>query len=62
MHAYGCINPLNPQSTEIALFGFTVSVGVAKAFFNRVFSNRPHVFSTTKGSFGQLQDFLFPGS
>ena len=54
----GSVDTLDPQSAEVALLGFTVTVGVGETFLVGVLRNRPHISSRQEVAFGLLEDLL----
>jgi hypothetical protein len=58
MHAGTGIDTLNPQGAERAATGTAVAVSVGPAFFELVFSYRPHIFFAAKISFGHFHHAL----
>ena len=54
----GSVDSLDPQSAEIALLGFAVTVSVGKTFLVGVLRNRPNISSRQEVSFGLLEDLL----
>ena len=57
-HACGSVDALNPESTEVAFFIFTVAVGVGDTFFPGVLGYGPYVAAAAEITAGELQDFL----
>ena len=48
------VDTLNPQSTEVAFFIFTVAVSVGKTFFPSVLGNGPYVTTATEVTTGEF--------
>ena len=53
-----CIDALNPESTEVALFVLAVAVGVGQTFFPGVFCYGPDVAAAAEVAAGEFEDFL----
>ena len=54
----GCVDTLNPESTELTLFATTVGKCVCEAFLVGVFGNGPNVLASTELTFYALQNLL----
>ena len=61
MAAHGRIDPLDPQSAEIALAVMTVAGGILIGFVNCLRRHLKGVFSAAIIAFGLLDDFLVAG-
>ena len=57
----GSIDSLNPEGTEFALFGFTVTVSIGETFFIGVLGYRPNILPGKEITAGSLEN-LFAAS
>lgn len=56
----GCVDTLNPKSTESALLVLAVAVGVGLTLLPGVLGNSPDVLATSEVTFGELEDSFAP--
>ena len=52
------VDTLDPESTEVAFFVFTVAVSVGQTFFPGIFGNGPDVTAAAEVAAGEFQDFF----
>ena len=57
-HACGSVDALNPESTEVAFFIFTVAVGVGETFFPGVLGYGPYVSGFSYDEHAKLRGLL----
>ena len=49
-----CVDTLNPEGAEVALFIFAVAVSVGETFFPSVLGNGPHIAAATEVTTGEF--------
>lgn len=62
LDASGCVDTLNPESAEVALFLLTVAVCVGKTLLPGVLCYCPYIATATIVTAGKLKDFLSLGT
>ncbi len=62
LHAGGCVDTLNPEGAEVALFLLAVAIGVCQTLFPCVFGNGPYVATASVVATGEFEDFLSLGA
>src|SRR3990167_4616495 len=61
MFTGGCINTLNPKSTEIPLFGTTISISILESALNTLNGNAIATLRTTSITLCEFEDFFVTG-
>lgn len=62
MESCSCVDALDPQCAEVALFCLAIAVSVYKTFFDRVLSDGPNIFLSPKETFGEFEHPLALGA
>lgn len=62
LEACGGVDTLDPESAEVTLFIFTVTVCVCKTFFPCVFGNGPYIAAAAEITAGKFQNFFTTGA
>lgn len=57
-----CVDTLNPEGTEVALFVLAVTVSVGETLFPGVLGYGPHVAAASEVTTGEFEDFFAASS
>ena len=61
MFTHSCVDPLNPQSAEIAFSGFAVAIGVLTGFLHCLLGNADGILAAAIITFGGFDNFFVTG-